>query len=212
MTRRSGLLLAIVTGFVLGFAALVIHSSGEKALSPEPVPLGKIVTQQLPGPDGEPETWKLTKQEVPREKLPDLVLPQPAPRTAPPNESARDSARGLEGQALESWKHGDIPAALEQFEAAVDADPEDPEVRTQYGRLLTLMTDYDKATPQLERAAQLKPEDPQVWLDLLALYEKNVLLERAGYAREKAEALAPGAKIIQDENGFYFLEGGTLFP
>jgi predicted Zn-dependent protease len=170
------------------------------------------VTQQLPGSDGKPETWTLTKQEVPREKLPDLVLPQPSPRQAPPNESARESARGLEGQALESWKHGEIAVALEQFEAALEADPEDPEVRTQYGRLLTLMTDYEKATPQLERAAQLKPEDAQVWLDLLTLYEKNVLLERAGYAREKAEALARGARILQDENGFYFLEGGTLFP
>jgi len=210
VTRRSGRLLAIV--FALGLAAFVFYWSGEKQLSPETVPLGKTVTQQLPGSDGKPETWTLTKQEVPREKLPDLVLPQPSPRQAPPNESARESARGLEGQALESWKHGEIAVALEQFEAALEADPEDPEVRTQYGRLLTLMTDYEKATPQLERAAQLKPEDAQVWLDLLTLYEKNVLLERAGYAREKAEALARGARILQDENGFYFLEGGTLFP
>jgi predicted Zn-dependent protease len=194
--------------FVLGIAAIVFYWSRGEKLSPEPVPLGKTVTQQLPGSDGKPETWTLTKREVPREKLPDLVLPQPSPRQAPPNESER----GLEGQALESWKHGEIAVALEKFEAAVEADPEDPEVRTQYGRLLTLMTDYDKATPQLERAAQLKPEDPQVWLDLLTLYQKNVLLERAGYAREKAEALARGARIIQDENGFYFLEGGTLFP
>jgi len=206
VTRRSGLLLAIV--FVLGLAAFELYSSGEKQLSPEPVPLGKTVTQQLPGYDGKPQTWTLTKQEVPREKLPDMILPQPSPRKAPPNESAR----GLEGQALESWKHGEIAVALEKFEAAVEADPDDPEVRTQYGRLLTLMTDYEKATPQLERAAQLKPEDAQVWLDLLTLYQKNVLLERAGYAREKAEALARGARIIQDENGFYFLEGGTLFP
>jgi predicted Zn-dependent protease len=206
VTRRSGLLLAIV--FVLGLAAFELYSSGEKQLSPEPVPLGKTVTQQLPGYDGKPQTWTLTKQEVPREKLPDMILPQPSPRKAPPNESAR----GLEGQALESWKHGEIAIALEKFEAAVEADPDDPEVRTQYGRLLTLMTDYEKATPQLERAAQLKPEDAQVWLDLLTLYQKNVLLERAGYAREKAEALARGARIIQDENGFYFLEGGTLFP
>ena len=206
MTRRSGLLLAIV--FVLGLAAFEFYWSEEKQLSPGPVPLGKTVTQQLPGYDGKPQTWTLTKQEVPREKLPDMILPQPSSRKAPPNESAR----GLEGQALESWKHGEIAVALEKFEAAVEADPDDPEVRTQYGRLLTLMTDYDKATPQLERAAQLKPEDAQVWLDLLTLYQKNVLLERAGYAREKAEALARGARIIQDENGFYFLEGGTLFP
>ncbi len=203
-----GLLLAIGCATLLGFAAFLLHSSGEEDLSPKPVPMGETVTQQLPGADGKPETWTLAKQEVPREKLPDLVLPQPSPRKAPPNESSR----ALEAIALESWKHGEIEGALEKFEAAVEADPDDPEVRTQYGRLLTLMTDYDRAAPQLVRAAELKPHDAQVWLDLRTLYEKNVLLERAGYAREKAEALAPGAKIIQDENGFYFLEGGTLFP
>ena len=118
----------------------------------------------------------------------------------------------MEAQALESWKHGDIVAALEKFEAALEVDPDDAEVRTQYGRLLTLMTDYERATPQLERAAQLKPEDPQVWLDLQTLYEKSILLERAGYAREKAESLARGVPITPDENGFYFLEGESLFP
>jgi len=208
VTRRSGLFLAIAIVFVLGFAAFVIHSVQEKDLSPEPVPLGKTVTQQLPGPDGKPETWTITKQEVPREKLPEMVLPQPSPRKAPPN----DSARALLGQALESWKHGDVADALAEFEAALAVDPDDPEVLKRYGRLLTLMTDYEKATPRLERAAQLKPEDPQVWLDLQTLYEKSILLERAGYAREKAEALARGASITQDENGFYFLEGEALFP
>jgi len=208
VTRRSGLFLAIAIVFVLGFAAFVIHSVQEKDLSPEPVPLGKTVTQQLPGPDGKPETWTITKQEVPREKLPEMVLPQPSPRKAPPN----DSARALLGQALESWKHGDVADALAEFEAALAVDPDDPEVLKRYGRLLTLMTDYERATPRLERAAQLKPEDPQVWLDLQTLYEKSILLERAGYAREKAEALARGASITQDENGFYFLEGEALFP
>ncbi len=206
MTRRKGLLLALVCG--LGLAVAVFYWNREVDLTPRPVPLGKTVTQRLPGADGKPETWTFTKQEVPREKLPDLVLPQPSPRKSPPN----DSARTLNGLALEAWKHGDIPEALVQFDAALAADPDDSEVLTQYGRLLTLMTDYDAAVAHLERSAQLKPEDPQVWLDLQTLYERNVLLERAGYARARAEALAPGAKITQDENGFYFLDGGSLFP
>jgi tetratricopeptide (TPR) repeat protein len=206
--RRSGLLLVIV--FVLGLAAFLLYPRDEK-LAPKPVPMGKTVTQQLPGHDGKPETWRLTKQEVPREKLPDLVLPKPAPRTRPPDERT-ESARALEGQALESWKHGDIAAAIGKFDAAVKADPDDAEVRSQYGRLLTLMTDYKQAYPHLERAAQLKPRDPQVWLDLATIYEKDTLLERKQYALKKAEELAPGAKYERDENGFYFLPGGKLFP
>ncbi len=203
---RSGWLLVAV--FVLGLGGFLVLSGGERKLEPRPVPMGKTVTQQLPGYDGKPETWKITKQEIPREKLPDMVLPQPRPRTAPPNESAR----ALEGQALESWKHGDIREALAKFDAAVKADPDDPEIRTQYGRLLMLMTDYNAALPHLERAAQLKRQDPQVWLDLQTIYEKSILLERAQYARKRAESLAKGAKIVQDENGYYFLEGGKLFP
>ena len=207
--KRSGWIFAIV--FVLGLAAFLLYPRGEKKLEPKPVPMGKTVTQMLPGPDGRPEAWKITKQEIPHGKLPDLVLPQPAPRMRPPDEKT-ESARALEGVALENWKHGDIPAALDKFEAAVKADPDDAEVRSQYGRLLTLMTDYKRAYPHLDRAAQLKPRDPQVWLDLLTLYEKDGLFERANYARQKVEELAPGAKYERDENGFYFLEGGKLFP
>ena len=206
MTRRFRWLAALI--FAFGLAVSVLLWFREDPLEPKPVPLGKTMTQQLPGPDGKPETWTLRKTEIEREELPDRVLPPPAPPQAAPN----DSARALEAQALEAWKHGDIEAALAKFEAALEVDPDDSEVRTQFGRLLTLMTDYERAIPQLERAAQLKPEDPQVWLDLQTLYERNVLLERAGYARDKAEVLAPSAKIIQDENGFYFLEGESLFP
>ncbi len=175
-----------------------------------PVPLGKTVTQMLPDEKGKPRTWKLTKQEIPREKLPDLVLPKPAPRTTPEDDRT-ESARALDAQAMEAWKHGDIKNALGKFEAAVKADPEDPEPHSDYGRLLTLMTDYKNAQPHLERAAQLKPGDPQVWLDLATFYERNELLERATYARQKAEQLAGGQKIIRDENGFWVLEGKT-FP
>jgi tetratricopeptide (TPR) repeat protein len=206
---RSALLLAAV--FVLGLVAFVIHQRS----APEriaPVPMGETVTQILPDASGKPQAWKLTKREVPLEKLPDMVLPAPRPRTAPLDPARAESARALNGEALESWKHGDIKTALAKFEAAVKADPDDAEPRTQYGRLLTLMTDYDRAYPQLARAAELKPEDPQVWLDLATVYEKGVLLERAAYARQRAERLAQGATIERDDNGFYFLKGGKLFP
>ena len=206
--KRSGWLLAIV--FVLGLAAFLLYPHGEKKLEPKPVPMGRTVTQMLPGPQGKPEAWKITKQEIPREKLPDLVLPKPAPRTMPEDDRT-DSARALDAQALEAWKHGNIETALKKFEAAVKADPEDPEPRSDYGRLLTLMTDYKAAQSHLERAAQLKPEDPQVWLDLVNVYERSILLERAAYARQKAERLAGGQRIVRDANSFWVLEGKT-FP
>ena len=195
----------------IGLAALLVHARESRRMGPRPVPLGATETQILPGPDGKPEAWTLSKHIVPREKLPEQVLPQPAPRQRPPDAST-DSARALAAEALESWKHGDLHQALADFEAAVAADPDDAQVRTGYGRLLTLMTDFENAYPQLARAAELEPNDPQVWLDLETLYEKSVLLERAHDARARAEKLAAGATITRDENGFYFLEGERLFP
>lgn len=195
----------------IGVAGFLVHARQTQRVGPRSVPMGGAETQLLPGADGKPEAWKLSKQEIPREKLPEQVLPQPAPRQRPPD-AGTDSARALAAQALEAWKQGDLRQALADFDAAVAADPDDAQVRTRYGRLLTLMTDYERAYPQLARAAELAPSDPQVWLDLETLFEKSVLLERANDARAQAEQLAGGATITRDENGFYFLEGTRLLP
>jgi tetratricopeptide (TPR) repeat protein len=173
--------------------------------------MGETVQQTFTDAEGKPEVWTFTKREVSREELPDLVLPPPAPRETPPGEHT-DSARTLRAQALESWKHGEIERALEFFEAAVDADPEDALPRSDYGRLLMVMTAYEKALPHLERAAQLEPDDPRVWVDLLSFYERNVLLERAFYARQRAEELTGGQAIVRDETGLWVLDGDSIFP
>lgn len=206
MKRDAFLLILLAAGFGL-FLGLRGHVG---SVGPKPVAMGKTMTQLLPDGNGKPQAWKITKWEVPRDKLPDLVLPQPAPRTTPENVRT-DSARALDALALESWKHGDIQEALDAFDAAVKADPDAPEPHSDYGRLLTLMTDYQHAMPHLERAAQLKPEDPQVWLDLATFYERNELFERAAYAKQKADQLAGGRMAIRDANGFWIFEG-TTFP
>jgi tetratricopeptide (TPR) repeat protein len=193
-----------------GFALYLGLWRRPDSVGPKPVPMGKTVTQLLPDARRKLRPWKITKSEVPRDKLPDLVLPKPAPRTT--RENARtDSARALDAQALESWKRGDIQGALDDFDAAVKADPDAPEPHSDYGRLLTLMTDYQHAMPHLEKAAQLRPEDPQVWLDLATFYERNELFERASDAKQKAEQLAGERKVTRNDNGFWILEG-TTFP
>ena len=74
------------------------------------------------------------------------------------------------------------------------------------------MTVYDQALPQLERAAELTPDDPRVWVDLLSFYEKNILLERASYARQRARELAGDRALVRDETGLWVLEGESVFP
>ncbi len=151
--KRTPLLLLIV--FLIGAGVFLLTSrredpdlSAQIEIGAQPVPLGETTTQYLPGAEGKPEKWTLTKKIVPREKLPDEVLPQPAPRLTPPGVQT-EAARTLNAQALNAWREGKVKNALDLFEQAIEADPEDPVPRSDYGRLLTLMTDYPKAYPHL---------------------------------------------------------------
>ncbi|MBW2716863.1 MAG: tetratricopeptide repeat protein, partial [Deltaproteobacteria bacterium] len=137
--------------------------------------------------------------------------PGPAPRDSAPGPHT-DSASVHNARALESWKYGDLRRALDLFEAAIDADPDDWVPRSDYGRLLVLMTDYEKAKTHLERASELAPDSPRVWIDLVTFYERNLLFERAGYARERAEKLTGGQEIVRDETGLWRLESDPIFP
>jgi tetratricopeptide (TPR) repeat protein len=176
-----------------------------------PVPTGETAERVLPDAEGNPEVWTISKREIALDDLPDQALPRPAPRDSEPGPNT-DSARALDAQALESWKHGDVRGALDLFEAAIAADPDDWVPRSDYGRLLILIADYEEAWPQLERASELEPDSPRVWIDLISFYERNLLFERAGYARRRAEQLAGGQAIVQDETGLWRLENESIFP
>ncbi len=176
-----------------------------------PIPMGETVERVLPDTEGKPQVWTITKQEIALEDLPDQVLPRRAPRDTAPGPHT-DSARALDARALEAWKHGELEEALNLFAAAVEADPDDAIPRSNYGRLLLLMTANEQSFAQLERAAELTPDDPRVWVDLLSYYERNILLERASYARQRARELASPRGLVRDETGLWRLEGESVFP
>jgi len=176
-----------------------------------PVPIGETVERVLPDAEGNPEVWTISRQEIALEDLPDQALPRRAPRDSAPGPHT-DSARALNARALESWKHGDVRGAVDLFEAAIAADADDWVARSDYGRLLLLMTDYEQAWTQLERASELEPNSPRVWIDLITFYERNLLFERAGYARRRAAQLTDGHAIVRDEPGLGRLANGPLFP
>ena len=159
---------------------------------------------------GEEDIWTVTK----RETTPEQRYSPPLPASDPEATSHQpyESARTLNAMALESWKNGEIRESMAQLELAIESDPDDPEIRTHYGRLLLLSMSYGDARKQLERAAQLNSDDPQVWLDLATLYQKTMALERSWEARERAEALAEGQEIRQNEMGFWVLDGNTIYP
>lgn len=213
MTGRA---LAAGTAGVLVALGLVLWCFAprqSRVVAPDqPLPFDEKVQLRFgDGQSGESEIWKLEKRETTREEsLQAVALPEPDPVAAA--HAPDDSARALDAQALEVWKHGQLEQAMQLFEQAIAADPDDRVPRSHYGRLLTLMTDYERARPQLERAAELAPEDPQVWLDLQSLYERIQRLDQAFAARERAEALAGGRAISQTEMGLYQIDGEAAFP
>jgi tetratricopeptide (TPR) repeat protein len=213
MSRSA--LLGIAGAALLALAALAwqLRARDPRALAEgEPLPLGRKVEMRfVDGEGGASETWKLEKKTTTREEsVGPLRLPEPGP--APADRAPDESVRTLDAMALEAWKASDIPRTLELFEQAIAADPDDRVPRSHYGRLLTLMTDYERALPHLERAAELAPDDPQVWLDLQTLYERSLRLDLALEARERAEALAKGREIRQNPMGYYEIEGSPSFP
>ena len=192
---------------------VVRHPTGPRVVEEgAPLPFDQPVEMRFHDEKtGDTETWKLEKKITTREEAVGTVkLPEPDP--AGKDHEPRESARALDGLGLEAWKQGDLQQALQLFEQAVAADPDDRVPRSHYGRLLMLATDYDAARPQLERAAALAPDDPQVWLDLQSFYERAQLLDLSWEARARAEALAGGRAITQDEMGLYQIEGASWYP
>jgi Flp pilus assembly protein TadD len=209
-------LLAVAIG-ALAIAAVWWFFPREQ-LSPESppgeslvIPEGETVVRTLPDPEGNPEQWTLSRRQMSESELEESALPTPKPRETQPGDYT-DSARALNARALESWKHGDVRGAVDLFEAAVAADPDDWVARSDYGRLLLLMTDYEQAWTQLERASELRPDSPRVWIDLISFYERNLLLERASYARRRAEQLSGSLAIVRDDTGLWRLENESIFP
>ena len=201
--------LAIAAGYWL---------SRREPLSPESlpgeslvIPEGETIVRNLADPEGNPEQWTLSKRQMTESEREESVLPTPRPAETQAD-AGTDSSRALSAHALDAWKYGDLRGAVDLFEAAVAADPDDWVSRSEYGRLLMLMADYEQAWTHLERAAELEPDSPRVWIDLISFYERNLLFERAAGARRRAEELTGGQVIVQDKTGLWRLENESIFP
>ena len=186
MTRRLHLILLIIAVLI----GLAVFMWPTPVVEPEPE------TRQ--SPDVEPAP--------PAESESD-----PKPVAAPEELEPRETGASLNEQAVEAWYTGELQKAMMLFEQAIDANPDDPEALSNYGRLLTLMVSYDRALPLLERAKDLKPDDAQAWLDLATLYQRVQLLDRSWEAQAEAAKRIGSESITRDEHGRFVVEGTSLW-
>jgi len=216
-TKRGAVIfgLAISVGLGIGIwraqTVQTVQTKEIRTLEAKPIPMGETTQQLLPSADGDAEVWTLSKRKADREDLAAELLPAPSPRQDPPDERT-DSARALNAQAMEAWRTGRIEDALDFFESAIEADPNDWVPLADYGRLLVMMTNHQAAGPLLERAAELNPGSARVWLDLYSYYQKNMQLERGFHAYARAEELSGGEAIVQDQTGLWRLESDSIYP
>jgi tetratricopeptide (TPR) repeat protein len=82
-----------------------------------------------------------------------------------------------------------LKAAHEEFERAVDLDPEEPESHRSLATLLTITKKRNEAKACLEKALSLDPEEPSLLSDLGELYlSQGDLAAAHRYARSALEA------------------------
>ena len=198
---RSTVFIFLIAGLLLALAAYFFVTPATFN-EPQPVAMGDTEVQQIRDDDGKVESWTYSKKpmsKILKSDEPAAVASRPTGAASVPNE-----------QALNAWSTGDIRGAMDLFEEAIAADPNDPAPHSNYGRRLTSMVAYDEALPLLLRASELSPDDPQVWLDLLTLYEKSLQFQRANAARQHAQELAGDRAFVRNEQGAWLLEGNSL--
>ncbi|HMD06745.1 MAG TPA: tetratricopeptide repeat protein [Candidatus Acidoferrum sp.] len=107
---------------------------------------------------------------------------------------AQSRPRFLLGHALE--RSGDIPAAVESYEAALRLDPRDAETVIHLGNLYIGLKRYPDAETKFRAALEIEPKSPQALLGLAQSLDAQKKPEAAAAYRDylAAQPDAPGAE------------------
>jgi len=107
---------------------------------------------------------------------------------------AQSRPRFLLGQALE--RSGDIPAAVDSYEAALRLDPRDVEVVIHLGSLYVGLKRYSDAETKFRAALELEPKSPQALLGLAQTLDAQKKPEAAAAYRDylAVQPNTPGAE------------------
>jgi tetratricopeptide (TPR) repeat protein len=93
--------------------------------------------------------------------------------------------------AQEKGKPEDLEKAAILFSTAVDLDPENAKMRTEYGMVLVTLGRQAEAAEQWHEAIRLRPEDPEPYYNLGLMAERAGEVEEADRNYLKASILNP---------------------
>jgi tetratricopeptide (TPR) repeat protein len=83
---------------------------------------------------------------------------KPTIAEAPPVAEAHDERLDASGTAAVAYKQGDFTTALEQYQTAVEKNPQDAESLSNLGQVLVRVGRIDEALPYFDRAIALIPQ------------------------------------------------------
>jgi len=112
----------------------------------------------------------------------------------------------LAGQALDEMKNR--PAAIEQFRAAVQADPKMPDVHFGLGYLLWAQLKFDEAAKELQAELTNDPNHPQALTYLADCHIQLNNPEAALPLLEKAVRLDPKIELAHVDLGVLYADAG----
>jgi tetratricopeptide (TPR) repeat protein len=123
--------------------------------------------------------------------------------TINPDSAAADM---IAGEALD--EKGDNAGAVQQFRAAVQADPKEPNVHFGLAYLLWAQKRYDEAIPEFKAELMNDPQNYQAMIYLGDTYVQQNQFSQAKAVLEKAASAEPSVPLIHLDLGIVLMETG----
>jgi tetratricopeptide (TPR) repeat protein len=120
-----------------------------------------------------------------------------------PDSAAADM---IAGEALD--EKGDNAGAVQQFQAAVKANPKEPNVHFGLGYLLWAQKRYDEAIPEFEAELANDPKNYQAMIYLGDTYVKQNQFDKARPVLEEAVKYQGSAPLVHLDLGIVYMETG----
>lgn len=116
--------------------------------------------------------------------------------------AAVDALLGLDPDAIGLY-FGPLQQALDQFQQALEAQPEDPAAQIHLARLYLHEHDYQRADAALQRSLKASPESLEALATQVRLLERQGQHDASRQVLGKALALQPDSAFLQHQLGLW---------